>query len=371
MPIPYPMQRFGRYKLGLAFTYKVVHDRFGFDLGERYHRDLDYRIRTTMEIDRAVFDVYGKIRLGYEHPCPRVSIEPFGHRFMPAMYGCQTGYAPDAEPWGKPRGLTKEEILSLLPWTTERFERSEPVRAVLGQIEQLKERYGPYRVADREFNPHYRAMSSLQNLGSAINTAFSVQGEELLIHYVTEPGLVQRLYANVSQLMLLALDYFPRVDGWPLTDIFVGNCTVAMLSPAQYTALNAPQDRCLMEYAQRIGARFMVHQDSGANPHLENYARLEYLHALDLGQDTDFERLACLCPRAEVNCILLPSWIESHSADELRGELLRLMELGKLFPAFSFTMLEIDTKLDGEPLFEFYETFRECALRRSQGGARG
>ncbi len=365
MSLPYPMHTFGRYKLGLALTYKLIHDRFGFDLGERYHRDVDYRIQTTMEIDRAVFDAYGKIGLGFESPFPRASIEPFGHRFMPAMYGCQTGYAADGDPWGKPRALGGEEIRSLPAWTIERFERSEPVRLVLGQVEQLKRRYEPYRAAEKEFNPHYRAMSSLPNLGSVINTAFSILGQELFVYYLTEPELVRKLYANIGELMLLCLEYFPRVDGWPLRDIFIGNCTVAMISPAQYMALNEPEDRRLMEHARQIGARFMMHQDSQASAHLENYARFEYLHALDLGQDTDFERLGRLVPGAEVNCILFPSWIESHSRDEIRAELTRLMRLGAGFPAFSFTLLEVDTKLGGDLLFEFHDTFRECALRNS------
>ena len=86
MPLPYPMQAFGRYKLGLALTYKLIHDRFGFDLGERYHLDSDHRIRTTMEIDRAVFDTYGRIGLGFDRPCPRIVWRSFGHRFMPVMY---------------------------------------------------------------------------------------------------------------------------------------------------------------------------------------------------------------------------------------------------------------------------------------------
>ncbi len=365
MPLPYPMQTFGRYKLGLALTYKLVHDRFGFDLGERYHLDVDHRIQTTKEIDRAVFDAFGKIGLGFESPFPRASVEPFGHRFMPAMYGCQTGYAPDADPWGKTRTLGQTEIKSLQPWTLERFERSEPVRVVLSQIEQLKRRYEPYRAAEKEFNPHYRAMSSLPNLGSVINTAFSVLGQELFVYYLDEPELVRKLYANIGQLMLLCLEYFPRVDGWPLRDIFVGNCTVAMISPAQYRAFNELEDRRLMEHARKIGARFMMHQDSNATAHLENYARLEYLHALDFGQDTDFEKLTRLFPNAEVNCILFPSWIESHPRDEVRAELARLMELGKSFPAFSFTLLEIDTKLGGDLLFEFHDTFRECALGNS------
>ena len=71
MSIPYPMQTFGRFKLGMGLTHKLTHDRFGFDMGERYHRDLDYRIQTTMDIDRAMFESYGQIGLGYERPFPR------------------------------------------------------------------------------------------------------------------------------------------------------------------------------------------------------------------------------------------------------------------------------------------------------------
>ena len=240
------------------------------------------------------------------------------------------------------------------------------MRVVLGQIEQLKKRYELHRVPSQEFNPHYRAMSSLQNLGSVINTAFSVQGQELFVQYVTEPELVRRLYAHIAQLMLLCLDYFPRVDGWPLQDIFIGNCTAAMISPAQYAAFNEPQDRRLMEYAQD---RRAVHDAPGLQrqrpPGKLRAPRVPARPRSRAGYG--LRKLARLFPKAEVNCILFPSWIESHPMDEVRAELTRLMELGKSFPAFSFTLLEIDTKLGGDLLFEFHDLFRECALRIDRG----
>jgi len=366
MPIVYPKQWFGRYGLGLGITPKLLHRRLGFDFGERYHRDLEYRIKTTMEIDRAVFEAYGHIGLGYENPFPRASVEPYGHRFVSATYGCQSGFAADGEPWSRPHVLSMDDIEGLLPWTPERFEASEPVRAVLSQVRQLRAHYGPYRVPDQEFNPHYRGMSSLQNLGSVINTAFSIQGDELFTDCVDHPELVRKLYGNITQLMLLCLERFSEEDGWPLTDIFVGNCTVAMISPRQYAALNAPEDRRIMEYARSIGARFMMHQDSDVNPHLESYARMEYVQAFDFGQDTDFEKLGRLCPKAEVNCILFPSWIASRPMEDVRCELQRLMGIGKQFRRFSFTCLEMDEKLDGEVMAAFYETFRECAEEASK-----
>ena len=147
---------------------------------------------------------------------------------------------------------------------------------------------------------------------------------------------MRKLYANITQLMLLCLRRFPKEDGWPLTDVFVGDCTVSMISPRQYAAINAPEDRRLMEYARSIGAP--IHGPPGfrlSRPHIENYAGLEYVQAFDFGQDTDFEKLARLRPDAEVNCILFPSWIASHGPEEIRVELLRLMRVGQPIPARS------------------------------------
>ena len=139
-----------------------------------------------------------------------------------------------------------------------------------------------------------------------------------------------------------------------------------MISPRQYAAFNEPEDRRLMEYARSIGARFMIHQDSDVNPHLEGYSRFEYLHSFDFGQDTDFEKLSRLCPNAEVNCILFPSWIKSHPLLEIGEELRRLMQLGRRFRAFSFTLLEVDAKLGEDLIFAFHDTFQQCAATATE-----
>jgi hypothetical protein len=66
-------------------------------------------------------------------------------------------------------------------------------------------------------------------------------------------------------------------------------------------------------------------------------------------------------PHVAANCILFPAWLESHAIDEIREELLRLMTVGRAFRSFSFTILEIDQKLAGQRIFEFYDLFRQCA----------
>ena len=122
-----------------------------------------------------------------------------------------------------------------------------------------------------------------------------------------------------------------------------------------------------MEYARSVGTRLMMHQDSDANPAPWRITpRFDYLHAFDLGQDTDFEKLQRLCPKAAVNCVLFPSWVGSSSANEVRAELSRLMQLGRRFPSFSFSLLEVDTKLNGDPLFALRHFGSVPAIRSSK-----
>ena len=63
--------------------------------------------------------------------------------------------------------------------------------------------------------------------------------QELLLAYVTSPDSVRKLYANITQLMLIALPYFAELDGEPPKEVFVGNCSVSMISPLRPSASRA------------------------------------------------------------------------------------------------------------------------------------
>jgi len=366
VPLFYPTQRIGRYGLGLGLTPRLLHERFGLDLGERFHRDILHRVDALMQIDRLVWESFRGLGLGYEEPFPRATIEPFGHRFVPALYGCRVAYAPGEEPAALAQKLDPGQLRRLAAWTPERFQAEEAVREVLAQAGAVRQRWGEARAeAERRmgYNPHYQPLSTLQNLGSVINTAVSVFGEQVLCLYLDDPRLLREFYRNVTELMLLALSFFPQADGRRLSNVFVGDCTVAMISPRHYAECNLDFDRELSGYAARIGARFVVHQDSDTTPHLENYRSLGPVHGLDVGQDTDFERAAALFPEASVNCILFPSWIASTPLEGIREELSRLMRVGRAFADFTFSIFEVDPALAQGRIFEFYEVFKECAQR--------
>jgi hypothetical protein len=364
VPLFYPTARIGRYGLAMGLTPRLLHERFGLDLGERFHRDVLYRIETLMQVDRLVWESFRELGLGYEKPFPRATIEPFGHRFVPALYGCAIRYAEAEEPAAVPRALDPDELHRLPAWTPESLQAREEVREVLAQAEAVRGRWAEAREeAERRmgYNPHYQPLSSLQNLGSVINTAVSVFGTEALCLYLDDPQLLRSLYRHITDLMLQCLRLFPRADGRRLANVFVGNCTVAMISPGQYAACNLAFDRELAGFASSIGARFLVHQDSDTTPHLDNYRALGPVQGLDVGQDTDFARAAALFPEASVNCILFPSWIASTPLEGIREELSRLMRVGRSFPDFTFSIFELDPALARGRIFEFYELFKECA----------
>ena len=121
----------------------------------------------------------------------------------------------------------------------------------------------------------------------------------------------------------------------------------------------------LARFAQGIGARSFVHQDSGETPHLGNYARLGYVQGIDFGQDTDWEKAAHIFPDVEANCIIFPGWLRAHGRDDVREELERLMTAGARFPRFSFSLLELDTELADGKILEFHEDFQKAAEKVS------
>jgi hypothetical protein len=364
MPLFYPAQRFGRFGLAMGLTSALLHERFGLDFGERFHRDILFRVSALMEIDRLVWEAFGGLGLGYEEPFPRATIEPFGHRFVPVLYGSDCAYSSAEEPAARHRELDPAQLASLPGWTPERFEALDAVREVTAQARIIRERYGD-RLGDYAvrmgYNPHYQPLSSLQNLGSVINTAVSVFGESILLLYEDDPALLRTFYRNVTDLMLLSLDRFPKQDGRRLDHVFVGDCTVAMISPRQYAACNLAFDQELSRYAASLGAEFLVHQDSAVTAHLSNYARLEPVGALDVGQDTDFTEAARLFPDAAASCILFPSWIASTPAGEMEAELTRLMRAGRRFRSFTFSIFEVDPALAAGKINDFHEVFRRCA----------
>ena len=301
-----------------------------------------------MDIDRAVYEDFGQIGIGYAEPKPRPSVEPFGHRLMPAMMGCRCRFSSDGEPWATPHPLSDDQIRALPDWNRDLVEAAEPMKETASQNRYLHEAYG--------------MASNLRNLGSAMNTALSMMGEDILVRYCASPEIVRELFRSLTKLTVLCVESIERLDGRNGGEpLGLGNCSVTMISPDDYVRCNLEMDGWFRGYCLRRGLRFFVHQDSGVTAHLRNYRRLGAIDSFDVGMDTDFEKLHGLFPKAETNCIIFPQWLLSADEKAVAAELERLMRIGARFREFTFSMFEIDSALNRDQILRFVGVFKEIA----------
>lgn len=241
MALVYPQVTIGRFKLGLGFNNDYMNRVWGFDLSERFHKDPEFRVRTIMEIDRAVYEDFGHIGIGYSKPKPRPSVEPFGHRLMPAMMGCKCRFSSDGEPWAIPNPLSDDQVLALPEWNRELVEAAEPMKETASQNRYLQAAYG--------------VAGNLRNLGSAMNTALSMMGEELLVRYLESPDIVRQLFRSITKLTVLCLEYIEQLDGRNGGEpLGLGNCSVTMISPGDYLRCNLEMDSWFHQYCRQRGS---------------------------------------------------------------------------------------------------------------------
>lgn len=352
MVIAYPGQKYGRFTLGLAVNPGFLEEHVGFVTDKKFFRDPDYHTKSIMAIDRAVWEKFKDVGLGYENPVPRPYIEPHGHRWGPAMYGCEIIFHPASEPWAQEIDVTDDELDELVsdPWTIEKFANAEPNRLVMEQAKYLRSKYPDANIA------------TMQGIGSVINCGHSVLGSKLLEMYMTNPDLLRKFYHHMTDMTFTCMEYFSKYDNQPLGSAGLGNCSVAMIGPEQYMACNWEVDQRVMNWAKERNFPFSLHQDSDVNPHIDNYGKFGYVHHLDFGQDTDYERLYKYYPDATINVLLWPSWALAVDDDEMRADLMRWMRTGvKYKKGCYFSIYDVDQLMGRGRLFQFVDIFRQCA----------
>ena len=146
------------------------------------------------------------------------------------------------------------------------------------------------------FTPHAPPLTSLQDLGSVINTAVSVFGEDALLLGMDAPGSAARLLPQRDGSHAPVPALFPRRRRQEPFHGVRRRLHRRHDLPRAVRGVDSEPDRRLAEFARGIGARFLVHQDSGATAHLRGYARLGHVQGIDFGQDTDWEVAARVFP---------------------------------------------------------------------------
>ena len=172
--------------LNLGFSNEWWNLNYGIDFSEKTHMDPIKKVRQQDFMDsimREKFGVWGfleNITGTAVLSRPSVAVEPYGHRFIPAMFGASVNYKYNQAPWAVTSVLEKDYIMELNPATEEQFSKSPIVREISRQCNIL--------------NDNGIKCSAQQNLGSVMNTAIYLRGMDLFFDFKDNPEMVRRLF---------------------------------------------------------------------------------------------------------------------------------------------------------------------------------
>ncbi len=320
--------------LGVGFYPDWWKANYGITFGREYYYNPDYRVEVGLKQQKALYERFGEVGLGQADPQPRPLIT-FGMVMLPAIFGCEIVFEEAALPWAMPLNLSKEACAKLVkPDLT----RMEPMKTVLGQIEQLKAKYGKV-VGDIN-------VTGVQNL------ALKLRGEELYIDYFEDPEFSHQLLTfcagciiDLWQLVYPitgtgAMDVTPMCDP---TIFCVPNCTVEQISGDTYEEFGLPYDNILAEACHPFG----IHHCGSLDPVAEHYAKVKNLVFVEAGFGTDFAAARkVLGPQVAFNARISPVLMKNGTPEEVAAAVKDAIDQGAPLSNYSIDTVGLT---DGTP----------------------
>ena len=342
--------------LNLGYSNEWLYANHGINFEEKLYREPLRKLAVQSQMDDwmrrkfAKWDFLGHLEETSVLSRPSVDIEPYGHRFIPAMFGVPIRYAKDQSPWASTIRLDDDFILALQPLAREEFANHPLVCEIVRQHALLK--------------AEGHCCSAQQNLGSVMNSAIYMRGMDLFYDFNDHPELVHRLFGLITDLMLLSYDYFCEIDGCR-KPLGVGNCSVAMLSPNLYQKFCYPYDLRIMNHAKKCGVSFSIHQDSCIDSFIRVYKdAFDSLSCFDIGCDSNVRLFREAFPDLTINVFIYTGTLRSMTAEQLYDFILRLAGEGRPYSQIGFSVYDIDVHVDDEKIESICEAY--AALRQME-----
>ena len=288
---------------------KWYHERYGFDSVESEWTDPVKRTEREREKQRALYDDFCDVGMGDADPRPSPNIEAYGHRFVPALFGCGIKYAKDQPPSamhldGDPEKMGALEVPD--------FEKSGVVRRAREDAGLLYKKYG--------------CCSGVINMGSPLNVAVNMYGEAFLIACALEPNTARHVLFVIAETQLklyheLCAKIEPGVFPDPIENWNYGNCPAVMLSPEMYESVVLPVDLWFRDKTQN----FTLHHCGVFDKYVDLYTRL-CPDSLEIGGGSDYEAIKTAFPTQKYSLLMNTADIEKMEASEAVDYVADVME---------------------------------------------
>lgn len=155
-----------------AFSEAWFHTNYGMTFGEKYCTDPVYRTEQDREARRVLYERFGPAGIGQKDPPPHPHLEVCGHRFLPALFGCEIIFQDDQAP--SYHHLPIQSAAEIAALTRPDLESSRWVQEFRRQGAILLEKYG--------------WTDASINFGGPLNGAVAILGNQGLLYLSESPG---------------------------------------------------------------------------------------------------------------------------------------------------------------------------------------
>jgi uroporphyrinogen-III decarboxylase len=335
--------------LELVFNPNWWHHAAGISFDEKFYLDAATRIQNDVTMRRVLNERYGALGLGEAHPQPRPiigSVHVAGGFVIPALLGSRIRFEVNAAPQPEPMHLTAEQI--------EKFEMPDwqnqwPMKQIIADMDALETKYG-YVVGDL-------------NTDGLLNAAYHLYGQNLFADFYDAPDRARRLLDLIGELIVEVASYIQRRTGSSSisvnrmaerltpTPFIHANCSVQMISPKSYRAMQFPTEQRIAERLQPFG----IHH-CGSNLHIvaPEYAKLSPAF-VDVGWGSDVARCREMLPRAFLNLRLNPVRMLNCTPREIANDTQSLLRAAGSLERIGVCCVNMDHATPDENIFAMFE----------------
>jgi uroporphyrinogen-III decarboxylase len=335
--------------LELVFNPNWWYHAAGISFDEKFYLDAAARIQNDVTMRRVLNERYGALGLGEAHPQPRPiigSVHVAGGFVIPALLGSRIRFEANAAPQPEPMHLTVEQI--------EKFEMPDwqnqwPMKQIIADMDTLQAKYG-YVVGDL-------------NTDGLLNAAYHLYGQNLFADFYDAPDRARRLLNLIGELVIEVASYIHRRTGsysisvnrmaehLTPTPFIHANCSVQMISPKSYRAMQFPTEQRIAERLQPFG----IHH-CGSNLHIvaPEYAKLSPAF-VDVGWGSDVARCREMLPHAFLNLRLNPVRMLNCTPREIADDTERLLRAAGSLERVGVCCINMDHATPNENIFAMFE----------------
>jgi len=333
----------------LVFNPHWWHATAGISFDRSFYLDPQARIANDVLMRQVLFQRYGDLGLGEPDPRPRPVIGSLfvaGGFVIPALLGAEIMFAPDAAPQPLPMGLTPEQVERLEQVD---FRQAWPMNELIAQMDSLEAEWG-YLLGDL-------------NTDGLLNAAYHLYGADLFADFYTAPRRVSRLLEMIAGLIVDVAGFVrqrtgscsiavnrmvERVD----SQLFLhANCSVPMISPKSYQAVQLPVE---LQMAQRLQPFGIHHCGDNLQRYVSAYRELP-LAFVDVGWGSDVAACRQALPETFLNLRLSPVRMLTCTPPEIAQDTENLLRAAGPLDLAGVCCINMDYGTPDENLFAMYE----------------